>query len=140
MYNNIFQEYINKMIGGTSIFEITGNSYSDFQNQTNKELESLYPELYKLLYPMIKTACMRNTKPITAETIEEMVKEIYSNFHNEEMPQASTKTKTKEIETNKGEKTNNALLKDLIRILLIKEILENQRNRQLVFRPEIYFG
>ena len=65
MYNNIFQEYINKIIGGSSRIEsIFVNS--DFHKQTNMELDSLYPDLYKLLYPMIKTACLRNTKPITA--------------------------------------------------------------------------
>lgn len=135
MYNNIFQKYINKMIGGTSRVEsafenldmmIVGNSYGDFQWQTNEDLEHFYPELYKLLYPMIRTACMKNTKPITEELIDEMVKDIYSNFHSDETGQ--TPAKNKEGEADKIEKPNNFVLNDLIRILLIRELLGRPRN------------
>ena len=137
MYNNIFQEYINKMIGGTPRIEsIFVNN--DFHNQNNMELDRLYPDLYKLLYPMIKTACLRNTKPITAEKIEEMVKEIYSNFHNEETSQTSIKVKNKGTEINKVEKANNDFLKDVIKILLIKEVFEDQENIQPLIRQKFF--
>lgn len=131
MYNNVFQEYINKMIGGTprvgSAFQnsamLSANSYSNFQGQTNMDLERSYPESYKLLYPMVRTACMRNTKPITDETIDEMVRDIYSNFHSDETSQVPAKTRTKEVEADRVAKPNNFVLNDLIRILLIRELL-----------------
>lgn len=124
MYNNIFQDYINKMIGNTpkekinfeNSIMIPSNlkSYNTFQNQENKSLERFYPEIYRLLYPMIKTACMRNTKPITIETINEMVKDIYLNFSGDD--------NLAEVTENRA-LSNNFLLRDLIKILLIRELI-----------------
>lgn len=124
MYNNIFQDYINKMIGNTpkekinfeNSIMIPSNlkSYNTFQNLENKSLERFYPEIYRLLYPMIKTACMRNTKPITIETINEMVKDIYLNFSGDD--------NLAEVTENRA-LSNNFLLRDLIKILLIRELI-----------------
>ena len=91
MYNNVYQEYINDILGNTNRNQvqfpnnslIDTNLYNNFQDSTNMELEKFYPDLYRVLYPMIQTACMRNTKPITSETIDEMVNEIYFNFNDD---------------------------------------------------------
>ena len=155
MYNNIYQEYINNMLGTVqSNKEIFGenpyNTYSNFNNyqNMNTNVEKFYPEVYKLLYPMIQTACMRNTKPITEETIDEMVKDIYTNFNfdnatvininmtndvkssNFKSNQIPNKTETKNTtQTKNNEKEdrnirpNNYMLNDLIRILIIRELL-----------------
>ena len=166
MYNNVYQEYINNMMGTLPRNEMDFqnnssmnlNTYSNFQ-PTNMELEKLYPDLYKLLYPMVQAACMRNTKTITAETIDEMVNDIYSNFTSDEAislninltndvrsgssnnskVEKSSNAKismTSQTETrNKSEgenrvirRPNNYLLNDLIRILLIRELLGRPGN------------
>ena len=171
MYNNVYQEYINNMLGiipkTHSDFEY--DEYRDFNflqnsNMPNIDLERLYPDVYKLLYPMIQMACMRNTKPITEETIDEMVRDIYSNFNaddvtilninltndvrgtsktNEVSKTSSIKTNSKTLSTetrnNEGKeernsRTNNYLLNDLIRILLIRELLGRPGNT-LPFKP-----
>ena len=160
MYNNVYQEYINNIIGIVPRIQpdFKYNTYSNinyFQERgdTNNELERLYPELYKLLYPMIQTACMRNTKPITEETIDEMVKDIYSNFNvddvtilninltndvrsngktNEISKSSNIKSTSKTVAENRNNEVNeernlrssNYVLNDLIRILLIRELLE----------------
>ena len=169
MYNNVYQEYINNMLGGVprnqSAFEnmplATNNMYDNYQMQsnTNLDLERFYPELYKLLYPMIQTACMRNTKPITEETIDEMVKEIYTSFNADgdmtilninltnntngktkaaeqqsSLNRTSSKTSSAETRTSEADETrvarpNNFVLNDLIRILLIRELLGRPGNR-----------
>ena len=132
------------------------------QNATN--LEKFYPDLYKLLYPMIQTACMRNTKPLTEETIDEMVKEIYSNFNADDVSieninltndvrslsktsdtskvsstKISSKTPSAEIRATvekeeRNLRPNNYVLNDLIRILLIRELLGRPGNMP-PFRP-----
>ena len=174
MYNNVYQEYINNMLGGVprnqSAFEnmplATNNMYDNYQMQsnTNLDLERFYPELYKLLYPMIQTACMRNTKPITEETIDEMVKEIYTSFNADgdmtilninltnntngktkaaeqqsSLNRTSSKTSSAETRTSEADETrvarpNNFVLNDLIRILLIRELLGRPGNRSPI-RP-----
>ena len=156
---------MNNMLGGTfrnqSLYEnMPNNTYNNFQNQnntTNMELEKLYPELYRLLYPMIQAACMRNTKPLTEETIDEMVRDIYSNFSADDATilninltnEVRSNEKTNEIQKNSSSKVasksaletrdsdkketrnirpNNFVLNDLIRILLIRELLGRPGN------------
>lgn len=164
MYNNVYQEYINDIIGSMpqnqSSYEndiYRNSNYFHNKNTTNEELERFYPDLYKLLYPMVQAACMRNTKPITGETINEMVKDIYSNFNSDDAIMLNinltnnvrNNSKTKEalkasnskstykvsVESRNTEqseeknlKHNNYVLSDLIRILVIRELLERQKN------------
>lgn len=139
MYNNDYQEYINYMIGATprrqSEFQDTTfantNSYNVFQNNANVNLEQFYPELYKLIYPMIQTACMRNTGPITEESIDEMVRNIYSNFNADDV--SPSETINSEMQ-DRASKPKNFVLNDLIRILLIRELLGRPGNVILI-RP-----
>ena len=149
MYNNVYQEYINNMLGtlpkrqSELEFE-TNTNFSYFQNPNaniNMQLEQFYPESYKLLYPMIQTACMRNTKPITKEIIDEMVEEIYSNFttedtakehqtnfNNKSASKSGSENKQREVSETRVVRPNNFILNDLIRILLIRELLGRPGN------------
>lgn len=116
MYNNIYENYINYMIG------VTNRSQYNLKSTENKnmDLEQFYPEVYKFIYPMVKTACMRNTKTITKETIDEMVNDIYFSFNADDVNSSETRNnKMEEV----SKKANNVVLNDLIRILLIRELL-----------------
>ena len=145
MYNNVYQEYINNMIGGTiprnpvefpNNTYISRNPYSNYSANNSNELENLYPDLYKLLYPMIQSACMRNTRPISEEVLEEMVRDIYSNFSSDEISSSNQNLannakigKTSQEEADKRNiRPNNPLLRDLIRILLIRELIGRPGN------------
>ena len=44
------------------------------------DLEDCYPEIYKIVYPMVRKACMSNTMPITQTVIDNMVNEIFTNL------------------------------------------------------------
>ena len=44
------------------------------------DIENMYPEIYKIIYPMIQKACMQNNKPITKEVLDEMTSDIYNNI------------------------------------------------------------
>ena len=58
-------------------------SRNSLQNMSNEDLEDLYPDIYKIIYPMVRKACMQNTRPLTREVIEDMTQEIYSNIEAE---------------------------------------------------------
>ncbi len=187
MYNNEYEEYITNVLGirpkydrlESSSLENTmyNNQFSEesftdsiygrqnFQNNniSNEELERLYPDLYRLLYPMVQSACMKNTRPITEETINNMVEEIYSNFvcddtkivninlnndvrsSKNEVKSNVSKENTNKTDLNRSDKQetrnletedrqfrpNNHVLNDLIRILLIRELI----GRPGVFPP-----
>ena len=161
MFNNVYQDYINYMIGSTPRNQLNfeNNTFTNMntfnKNTQNMELERFYPELYKLLYPMIQTACMRNTKPLTEENLNQMVRDIYSNFNADDVTilninlanDVRSSGKNKELsatpnnksllksssETRKREeerdlRPNNYLLNDLIKILLIRELSGRHSN------------
>lgn len=50
--------------------------------QDRNELEECYPEIHKMLYPMICEVCDRCSKPITKDMIDNMVEEVYQRVEN----------------------------------------------------------
>ena len=91
MYNNqSYDDYIRSILGypmqndniyqADTYFERQGTQY---KVQNNQELENLYPEIYKIIYPMIRKACISNNMPINGETIENIVDDIYSSVESD---------------------------------------------------------
>ena len=87
MYNQSVEDYIRSIIGYSDMpnNNTFSNNYNDTyqynypnQNNRNIELESLYPETYKIIYPMVKKACEGNMRANSREEIERMTDEIYS--------------------------------------------------------------
>lgn len=155
MYNESYEEYIRSILGypnyGNNVFENTyQNSPTSFRNtETDRQLEACYPEIYKIVYPMVSKACISNTRPITSDLIDELTDEIYAavendtqininiNLTNEVQSSGNRNTPSNakaEKETTKetrGEdrQFRNRGLQDLIRILLIRELLGRPGNR-----------
>lgn len=164
MYNESYQEYIRSILGypnymsnnidnnWTQPYRQTNYSY----NNSHSEIEEYYPEIYKIIYPMVVQVCMNNTKSITNDLIEYMTDEIYSaievdqineigvsiNLTNEvSMNQdrsQNTKNNNKVTHNTKKEKTHenrggdrvsrNNSLRDLIKVLIIRELLNRPNN------------
>lgn len=149
------------------------NSYN-----TPSNIEQMYPNLYKLINPMVCDMCDRNNQPITEDLVEQMTNNIYDNVvnrveiqnvinlnietrdieagtskndcvscsrvnnsNNRSLNNSSViNSKTKENEKNTENRSpapasrprRNRLLQDLIRILILNELL--RRNRP-PFRP-----
>ena len=155
MYDNeSYEEYIRSILGypnyNNSHFEETQyypNNYSNYEQNT--ELEGCYPEIYKIVYPMISKACMTNTKPVNSELIDELTEEIYRSVETENEVKINinltnqttssvgnrsssiTNTKKEPMSEKRGDDRGprNNSLKDLIRILLIRELLGNRPNK-----------
>lgn len=116
-----------------------------------EELKECYPDIYKVVYPMVKKVCRRNTKPITKKLIDEMVNEIYVNVEPNDSININVNvgntTKVNSISADRDVKTarpevkseirdvrsdsrqnetrqKNFLLSDLIKILLLRELLD----------------
>ena len=156
MYNESYEEYIRSILGYPRMTDISGNymmnnqenMMSDYQNQ-NEDLESCYPEIYRIVYPMIEKRCRENTRPITKELIDNMTNEIYmaiegnqevqininlgNSVGTEENRNSGNQVKREESqESSRQQKSSdnrqvgqfrNRTLNDLIRILLIRELL-----------------
>ncbi len=156
MYNETYEEYIRSILG----YPNTVDTYqsmptNNISSMSTQELESCYPEIYKVVYPMINKACSTNTRPITSELIDELTNEIYLSIesdneinvtinlnneisnNNENRSNLSngnrnspvsgkvSSVKEQKIQENRGEdrQFRNRGLQDLIRILLIRELL-----------------
>lgn len=149
MYQNSLEEYMRSVLG----YQMPqNNTYSENQNcncintqymgrEGNSELEECYPEIYKIVYPMVRKACSENTKPITRELVDELTNEIFLtvesnepinlniNLTNEVNKTETTQNRTtpkvevKETSSKRETRQSNYLLNDLIRVLIIRELL-----------------
>lgn len=170
MYNETYDDYIRSILGYPPISSLN-NEYDDYRNQnmnynmnsnmmntnsmntaTDMDLESCYPEIYKIVYPMVCKKCDDVRMPVTNEDIENMTDEIYFalegraevqlniNLGNEvrssEKSSANTtravdkkpEVKISDTSSEKRETRQfNRGLRDLIQILLIRELLRRRR-------------
>lgn len=156
MYNNeSYEDYIRSILGYPNYANnnISENNYQNMptsnirNSESDKQLEACYPEIYKVVYPMINKACSNNTRPITPDLIDELTEEIYSAVENDtqinininltnevqtnQNRNISSHAKKEEIKESRAENRQfrNRGLQDLIRILLIRELLGRPGNR-----------
>lgn len=167
MYDNQYEEYIRSILGYPNMANmnqnpIYPNEYSN-SSQVNmiNDLEDFYPEIYKIIYPMVKKACDGNMGANSSEEIEQMTDEIYSaledsnqinvninlgntvsttntnrtqnrneivkeEFQKKNSEKQDTENRNADIETRRSPRNNN--LRDLIKILLIRELLRRRHN------------
>ena len=165
MYDNQYEEYIRSVLGYPSTANMNQNQMyqNEYPNpsQVNmrNDLEEFYPEIYKIIYPMVQKACDGNMGANSREEIEQMTDEIYSAIednnqinvninlgntvsttnsntqkrneqHKEEVQKKSSEKQ--EVENRNTEESRisprNNNLRDLIKILLIRELLRRRHN------------
>ena len=162
MYYQNYEDYMRSVLGypveSTYDNYIIQNREYSVNYQNNSELESMYPEIYKKINPVVCEVCERSKEPITKEVIENMVEEVYqkidinneiylkinidNNVTQKEIQQNRTSNtkvnnqvtnitnnreeqmsrQVNEVE-NRQRRQNNPLLRDLIRILILNQIL-----------------
>ena len=80
MYYNDYEDYMRNVLGYNNIRD---NTYSYYNRDTsNSNIEQMYPEIYKIINPMVCRACDNNTQPISEYMIEQMTDDIYDNVVN----------------------------------------------------------
>ena len=92
MYYQNYEDYMRSILG----YPVQTNTYNNYLNTSpmqyeyintgteyNDEINNLYPEIYKLLEPMICKICEANTKSISKELLEQMTDEIYLNIESD---------------------------------------------------------
>lgn len=99
-----------------------------------EEIEKCYPEIYRNIYPMIREACIQNTKPVNEELINELTDQIYANIEtgdiiNINVTVGENREDKEKVPENRQKGQRNPWINDLIRILLIRELL-TRKNRQ----------
>lgn len=115
-------------------------SYQTREKNQAQNLEKYYPEIYKIVYPMVRKVCMKNNRYYEKDVIDEMVEEVYKNIQESEDAfelnitlnndvRGENKEKSakedrggNEIEEKRQARRNNGL-NDLIRILILRELM-----------------
>ena len=146
MNNSIYDEYMRNVLG----YQPMENTYnydmyydnSEMANMFNMsamsniqrhELEDCYPDIYRIVYPMIQKTCEQNTRPVTRELIDGMTDEIYFSIEDKELienrninkEEKSAKVSDRESKEDRQTTFRNPTLRDIIRILLLRELIGN---------------
>lgn len=144
-YQN-YEEYMRSVLG-YSPYADRNYTYTDEQediynyaneiamnNMPSQDLTAFYPEIYKIIYPMVCKVCnMNSNSEITKDLLEQMTDEIYRNVEPEEQQTTRIEQPLKNgdvINPNAKEakqqvretRQTNFLLRDLIKILILKEL------------------
>lgn len=88
MYNQSYDDYIRSVLGYPntnsqdyySPYIYNEQNMYDYNQNRNTELEDYYPEIYKIVYPMVQKICQNGEISITKDNVDRMVEEIYSNI------------------------------------------------------------
>lgn len=91
MYYQNYEDYMRSVLGYPIETTNTYAAYSSNPYETmqmpytnparySDEILDLYPEIYKIVNPMVCKICEANTKSITRELIDQMTDEIYMNL------------------------------------------------------------
>lgn len=130
MYNSNYEGYMRNVLGYNIMPQDTysiNDSMYEMPLQRNIEitaLERVYPEIYRVVYPMIQKVCMKAGNTINEEIIERMTDEVYRFLEEENKDSEGLKRNT-DIKTGNSNQTRNRnyLLRDLIKILILRELL-----------------
>ena len=138
MYYQDYEDYMRKVLGYPIESQNTYrmDCYEDTQNtmmlyQNTKELEDCYPEVYKVINPIVCNICDKCNNPITRDIVEDMVEEVYKRVENNNEIAIKINIdnrineplkRIQEIE-NRQRRPNNPFLRDLIKILILNRLL-----------------
>lgn len=113
MYYQNYEDYMRTVLGypaqnqytyGRDFLEEMPNYQVLYEDRN--ELEDCYPEIYKVLYPMVCEMCDNCNKPITRDNIDEMVEKISERVEqNHEINiriNIDNRSETKEVENRAG--------------------------------------
>lgn len=134
-----YEDYMKSVLGYSPYVETESTypereDYYDNPNvQPSQDLTPFYPEIYKITYPMVCKICNTNSnRELTKELLEQMIDEIYINVEPEDnttqirqLPPLKNgdvrNPNAKEEQVVKETRQTNFLLRDLIRILILRE-------------------
>lgn len=138
MNDSMYEEYMRSVLGYQPInyrntYETNFENYSmpnmSAMNAIQRdELERCYPDIYRIVYPMVQKVCAQNTRPLTRELVDNMAEEIYFSLEDSDVLENRNRddkqVKNTEVkEENRQRIIRNPSLNDLIRILILRELL-----------------
>ena len=98
------------------------------------DLERMYPEVYRVVYPMVCFACDNIRTPVTEEMVDMMTDDIYDRVEADGRINVEVSVEVRndeEVQEDRQRRPGrrNRFLRDLIRILLLRELLRRRPRR-----------
>lgn len=114
------------------------NMASNQMWQDASDLERMYPDCYRVVYPMVVTACANITMPVTEDMIDRMTDDIYDRAAADGRISIDINVEVENREESSDDRQmmgrprrprprRNRFFRDLIRILLLRELLGRRR-------------
>ena len=127
MYNNSYEEYMRTVLGYMpNCLEDTYNTNDYYINRMNEgNLDDLYPDMYKKVYPLVCNECNSVNMPITQEILESMTDNVFRQIEIDLKLQTNAKQENRKEENRAV--ANNNVLRDLIKILILRELTDRGR-------------
>ena len=148
-YNN-YEEYMRSVLGYVPNTYYNENMQNYMPQQTEQKVEEnteWYPEIYKVVYPMVRKACDDTQgQNITKDLVENITNIVYTNIEVGDIEVSGNQSQTIQPELRNGDvinprsktiqqretrglRPNNPILRDLIRILVLREFFDRRPPR-----------
>ena len=121
-----YDEYIRNLIG----YPTMQKSISPYTNMdlNSDDLERMYPEVYRVVYPMVCFACDNIRTPVTEPMLDTMADDIYDRVEADGRINIDISVEVRDGIENREDRQRrprrrNRFLRDLIRILLLRELI-----------------
>ena len=149
MYYESYEEYMRNMQRPSQnpyvydvmpTYNYNNQEISDDKENLNRNMEGLYPDLYRKVYPLVRKVCKKNARNLDADILEELTSEVFVQLENERQETAggevkleprissgiNTNSRSKDEKNQQSRQTRqrNPILHDLIRILIIREFID----------------
>lgn len=132
-----YDDYMRSMLGYPNMdMCMNMQTPTPYQNmyQASDNLERMYPDTYRIVYPMVVSACNMVTMPVTEEMLDRMTDDIYDRAANDSRINIDINIGLESREDNNDRQISNEsrqriprrrnrFFRDLIRILLLRELL-----------------
>lgn len=143
-----YDDYMRNVLGSSNMGcpNMCMNNPVPMQNmcQSSNDLERFYPDCYRVIYPMVVSACNMVTFPISEDMLNRMTDDIYDraamdgriNIDINVGVQTREDTSSRQVSEDVRQRIprrRNPFFRDLIRILLLRELLG--RRPGFPFRP-----
>lgn len=139
-----YDEYMRSLIGYPNMRASMSPSMCPYSNMEtySDDIERMYPEVYRVVYPMVCFACDNIRTPVTEEMVDMMTDDIYDRVEADgrinidiSVEVRNNPSNNEDVQENRQRRPRrrNRFLRDLIRILLLRELLH--RRQRFPIRP-----
>lgn len=129
MYYQNYEDYMRSVLGYPMDMQNTYQENYFNESRTDDNLEDLYPEIFKVINPLIVDVCDKNNRAITKNILEDMVEEVYAKVENNDVIININVVNNSEITSKEAQNRSTAdssIIQNNSRLNYNRNIVQNQ--------------